>query len=409
MNRRFSSDRFSDFPIHVLLAVIFLSGIGILALYSIALNQPGTWYSHSYAKQLLFLILALSFTFLIYLIPLSRIYKSAYWLYSLSIIAICIPFFLPSVAGTHRWITFGGIQFQPSEYAKIFTVIAIARYLSDRKPESMKFTYILPAMALAIIPTAIVAKQPDLGTAIIIIAPLFPLLFWSGAKLIHLFLFLGPVVSILTAFHSVSFTIWGILLLGIIYLLKPSIFNGAILYFSNLFLGLLSPKVWSLLKPYQQDRILTFLNPEKDPLGAAYQIIQSQTAIGSGGLFGKGLGQGTQTHLKFLPVQESDFILSVIGEELGFIIVAMVLVVFAWLILRTIRKGYQSKDRFTGMVLLGFSIIILAHVFVNTAMTVGMIPVKGLPLPFISYGGSFLLSTYMMMGFILQSEQSIQT
>jgi len=296
------------------------------------------------------------------------------------------------------------MQFQPSEFAKIITVVAVARYLSDRKPDSMQISALIPAMALVLLPTAIVAKQPDLGTAIIIFAPLFPLLFWSGARPYHLFLFIGPAVSILTAFHSVSFTIWGIMLLVIIYLSKPTILTGVVLYFSNIFLGLLSPYIWSLLKPYQQNRILTFLNPEKDPLGAAYQIIQSQTAVGSGGLFGKGFGQGTQTHLKFLPVQESDFILSVIGEELGFITVAMILIVFAWFILRTIRKSYESKDRFTGLVLFGFSTIFLAHVFVNAAMTVGMIPVKGLPFPFISYGGSFLLSSYMMVGFILKSE-----
>lgn len=394
----------SNFPLHVFLAILFLVGIGLAALYSIGTNQPGLWYQHSYAKQILFLFLALSLALTVFLIPLSRIHKYAYGVYGLAVLGILIPYLLPTLAGTHRWISWAGMQIQPAEFAKIATVVVVARYLSDRKPEALNIPALIPAMVLVLIPTVIVAKQPDLGTAIIIFASLFPMLFWGGARPYHLFLFIGPVVSILTAFHSVSFAIWGILLLVIIYLSRPTIITGVALYFSNLFLGLLSPYFWSLLKPYQQERILTFLNPEKDPLGAAYQIIQSQTAIGAGGLFGKGLGQGTQTHLKFLPVQETDFILSVIGEELGFITIAAVLIVFTWIILRTIRKSYESKDRFTSLILFGFSIILLSHVFVNTAMTVGLIPVKGLPLPFISYGGSFLLSSFMMVGFILSAD-----
>lgn len=157
-----------------------------------------------------------------------------------------------------------------------------------------------------------------------------------------------------------------------------------------------------MLNPYQQNRVLTFIYPEKDPLGAAYQIIQSKTAIGSGGLFGKGWGAGTQTHLKFLPVQESDFILSVIGEELGFVAIVIVLFTFGYLISHIIRGSFLSKDKFSSLVLIGLASILLAHVFVNTAMTVGLIPVKGLPLPFISAGGTFLLSSYLMIGLVMR-------
>ena len=157
-----------------------------------------------------------------------------------------------------------------------------------------------------------------------------------------------------------------------------------------------------MLNTYQQNRVLTFIYPEKDPLGAAYQIIQSKTAIGSGGLFGKGWGDGTQTHLKFLPVQESDFILSVIGEELGFIIIAVILITFGYLFNSIIRNSFLSKDRFSSLILIGIGTILLAHVFVNTAMTVGLIPVKGLPLPFISAGGTFLITSYLMVGLIMR-------
>ena len=155
------------------------------------------------------------------------------------------------------------------------------------------------------------------------------------------------------------------------------------------------------MSAYQQGRIISFLNPVKDPLGVAYQVIESKTGIGSGGIFGKGLGEGTQTHLKFLPVQESDFILSVMGEEMGFVMVSTILLLMGYLVIQVLRKAFLSKDRFSSLSLIGFASILLAHAFINTAMTVGLIPVKGLPFPFISAGGSFLITSYMMVGLIV--------
>lgn len=163
----------------------------------------------------------------------------------------------------------------------------------------------------------------------------------------------------------------------------------------------MAPVFWNILLPYQQKRILTLFNPELDPLGAAYQIIQSQTAIGSGGFFGKGWMQGTQTQLKFLPVQETDFILSVVGEEFGFIVILAIFLFYVFIIYKIIQFAYIVKDRFTSIILIGIASILLAQVFVNAAMTVGIIPVKGLPLPFLSYGGSFLISSFMMIGVVL--------
>ena len=151
------------------------------------------------------------------------------------------------------------------------------------------------------------------------------------------------------AFHNLAFTIWAIVLGVTIFVARSKTIMSFGLFFGNIFIGLLSPFLWNSLTSYQQNRILTFINPEKDPLGAAYQIIQSKTAIGSGGLFGKGWGDGTQTHLKFLPVQESDFILSVIGEELGFITISVILIVFGYLIVQIMKQSYLSKDRFPAL------------------------------------------------------------
>ena len=261
-------------------------------------------------------------------------------------------------------------------------------------------SFIVPILII-LLPAFIVFSQPDLGTAIIMIAPILPILFWVKARPFHLFLLVAPIFSVLTAFHNISFTLWGIVLLAIILLSKPKIWEGVAVFFGNIFLGLLAPIFWNILQPYQQKRILTLFNPDLDPLGAAYQIIQSQTAIGSGGLFGKGWMLGTQTQLKFLPVQESDFILSVIGEEFGFVAILTIFLLYAFILYKIIQFAFIVKDRFTSIVLIGIASIILAQVFVNSAMTVGLIPVKGLPLPFISYGGSFLVSSFMMMGIVL--------
>ena len=217
----------------------------------------------------------------------------------------------------------------------------------------------------------------------------------------HLFLIIAPLLSIFSAFNVAVFSIWAFSLAIIIYISKPKLIHGIGIYFSNIFLGLIFPLVWNSLRPYQQNRVLTFINPEIDPLGAGYHIIQSKTALGSGGFLGKGWGEGTQTHLKFLPVQESDFIVSAIGEELGFVALFFMVSLFLWLIYKILRLALNTNDRFSGLILIGIASIFMAHVFVNSAMASGLMPVKGLPLPFISYGGSFLVSSFMMLGIIL--------
>ena len=394
---------FSELPFKIIWSVLFLTFIGLITLYSISQHHQGPMLLNPFKKQLLFLIPALLICFLIICIPRYSIHKYSYAFYFIGIIIVVLPFFNTSHAGTYRWLDFGlPFTIQPSEFAKVFTVIALARYLSDNTLRMKRFTSIIIPIFFAFIPTFIVMYQPDLGTSIVMMAPVLPMLYWAGAKPFYLFLILAPVLSMLTAFNSLVFTLWAIILGGVIFFSRTRMVMSLFLFFGNIFLGLLSPLMWNSLSTYQQNRILTFINPEKDPLGAAYQIIQSKTAIGSGGLFGKGWGAGTQTHLKFLPVQESDFILSVIGEEMGFSMILLILYVVGYLITQIVKKSYNSKDRFSSLALIGIATIVLAHVFVNTAMTVGLIPVKGLPFPLISAGGSFLISTYIMIGLVLK-------
>ena len=398
----FKKSILNDAPWKILLSVILLSFIGLVALNSIS-HQNTSIIQNPFYKQLFFLFLALFSFMFSFFTPKYIIHKYAYIIYGIGVIMVILPFFGNPHAGTYRWLNIGlPFNFQPSEFAKIFSVIALSRYLSDNNIKIQNFKSILLPIFIALFPAVIVLNQPDLGTCLVMFSIIFPMLYWAGARPFYLFLLIAPVLSILSAFNVFIFSIWAILIAVVIFYARTKIIAGVSYFFGNIFFGLFARPIWDMLNPYQQNRVLTFIYPEKDPLGAAYQIIQSKTAIGSGGLLGKGWGQGTQTHLKFLPVQESDFILSVIGEELGFIVILIILFTFGYLINSIIRNSYLSKDKFSSLILIGLGSILLAHVFVNTAMTVGLIPVKGLPLPFISAGGTFLLTSYLMIGLIMR-------
>ena len=394
---------FKDVPTKLIWSALSLSFIGLIILKSISNHHPDGLIYTPFFKQLIILMPAVSILLFVIFLPRYSIHKYSYILFFLGIVIVILPFFGSAHAKTYRWLNIGlpfGIQ--TSEFAKVFTALALARYLSDHTLKMKKISSIIIPVLITLLPTLIVMNQPDLGTSIVMMAPLLPMLYWAGARPFYLFLMMAPIFSMLTAFHTLSFTFWAFILGAVIIIARPTLFLSVFLFFGNIFLGLLSPFAWNALSPYQQNRILTFLNPEKDPLGVAYQIIQSKTAIGSGGLFGKGWGQGTQTHLKFLPVQESDFILSVIGEELGFVAIAMVLLMIGYFIMQIIKFAFLSKDRFSSLVLIGIATIFISHVFINTAMTVGLIPVKGLPFPFISAGGSFLITSFLMTGIVLK-------
>ena len=385
----------------ILINVFGLLFIGLMSLYSISVLQKENL-SNAFFKQLLFLGPAIILMIIMTVLAKRVIHKYIYALYGLIIVLVMLPFIGQETAGTYRWINLGlSFGFQPSEIAKWVIVITLARYLSDNNLQVRKFSSNILPFVIAIIPTFIVLNQPDLGTAVVMMIPVIPMLYWVGARPYHIFLIVAPLFCILTAFNVVVFTIWTIIVGLIIYKSMDKLWTGVTIFFFNIFLGLMFPLFWNFLRPFQRNRILTFLNPELDPLGAGYHIIQSKTALGSGGFWGKGLGEGTQTQLKFLPVQESDFIVSVIGEELGMISLVIMLFLFCWLIIKMINLSYSALDRFSGLIIIGIASIFLAHVFINCSMAAGLMPVKGLPLPFISYGGSFLFSSFMMIGLIL--------
>ena len=388
-------------PTIILIPVFILLLLGLFSLLSIATLQNQAP-PNAFSKQLFFLIPSFIMLFVMSVLSKRLIHKYIYVFYILVVFAVILPFFGDKVSGTYRWINFGlPFDIQPSEIAKWIIVLVLARYLSDHNLQMTHFSSNLFPLLIALIPTIIVLNQPDLGTAFVMMSSVLPMLYWIGARPFHLFMIVAPLLSILLAFNVSVFYFWAFFLAIVIFLSKPKLIYGLGLYFGNIFLGLIFPLVWNSLRPYQQNRVLTYINPEIDPLGAGYHIIQSKTALGSGGLFGKGWGQGTQTHLKFLPVQESDFIVSAIGEELGFIFLLLMILLFFFFIYKILRLAINASDRFSGLILIGLASIFMAHIFINSAMASGLMPVKGLPLPFISYGGSFLVSSFMMIGMIL--------
>ena len=371
----------------------------LVTLYSIS-DDPLSFNS-SFYRQCIFLIFSSIVFFVIKNIPIKIIHDNSTLIFIGTLILCIIPFFLPRVEYTYRWIDLGFFYIQPSEYLKCATVIVVAKYLSNHQLEVKdNFVIIIPSL-LTLLSASIVLNQPDLGTAVIIFAPLLPMLLWAGVRNFTIFLMIAPIITILAASNIISFTIWAFIMLCFFLTFQASIVTKSILYFAIIFTGLLTPFLWNNLADYQKQRILTFLNPDLDPMGSAYHIIQSITAIGSGGLFGKGWGAGSQTQLKFLPVQESDFILSVIAEEFGFFGISFVMLLCFLLIKTPLDIAFRSSDYFSSLVVVGLASILLSHIFINSAMTIGLMPVKGLPIPFISAGGSFLLSCFIMIGLVV--------
>ena len=381
------------------LIVSSLITFGLITLFSIS-TDPLTINS-SFMRQLIFIIFSLFIFLILNQINIKTIHDNSTLIYIFSFLLCFVPFFLTPVENTYRWIDFGFFYIQPGEYLKCATIILIAKYLSNHQLEVKEGYIVIIPILIALISSFLVLNQPDLGTAVIIFAPVLPMLLWAGVSGFTLFLLIAPVITIIAASNNMIFNIWGVLMFIIFLAFQGSLLKRIVIYFANIFTGLLFPFFWNdFLNGYQRQRFIDFLNPDLDPMGSSYHIIQSITAIGSGGLFGKGWGQGSQTQLKFLPVQESDFILSVIAEEFGFFGIAIIMFLFFMLIKTLLDIAFKSSDYFSSLVIVGLTSILFSHIFVNSAMTIGLMPVKGLPTPFVSAGGSFMLLCFIILSLV---------
>ena len=381
------------------LIVSSLITFGLITLFSISTDPLSI--NSSFMRQLIFIIFSLLIFLILNQINIKTIHDNSTLIYIFSFILCFVPFFLAPVENTYRWIDFGFFYIQPGEYLKCATIILIAKYLSNHQLEVKEGYIVVIPILIALISSFLVLNQPDLGTAVIIFAPVLPMLLWAGVSGFTLFLLIAPVITIIAASNNMIFNIWGVLMFIIFLAFQGNLLKRIVIYFANIFTGLLFPFFWNdFLNGYQRQRFIDFLNPDLDPMGSSYHIIQSITAIGSGGLFGKGWGQGSQTQLKFLPVQESDFILSVIAEEFGFFGIAVIMFLFFMLIKTLLDIAFKSSDYFSSLVIVGLTSILFSHIFVNSAMTIGLMPVKGLPTPFVSAGGSFMLLCFIILSLV---------
>ncbi len=388
-----------EYILRLYLIVSCLIVFGLITLYSIS-NDP-TSLNSTFFRQILFIFFSFFVFLVIQQINVKTVHDYSTLIYIGSFFLCFIPFFLTPVENTFRWIDLGFFYIQPGEYLKCATIILIAKYLSDHQLEVKESYIVIIPLSIAVLSAFLVLNQPDLGTAVIIFAPVLPMLLWAGVNTFIIFLLIAPLLTVIAASNFMIFNIWAIIMFIIFMIFQGSLIKRIFLYFANIFTGLLFPFFWNdFLNGYQRQRFLDFLNPDLDPMGSSYHIIQSITAIGSGGLFGKGWGQGSQTQLKFLPVQESDFILSVIAEEFGFIGIAIIMVLFFMLIKTLLDLAFKATDYFSSLVIIGLTSILFSHIFVNSAMTIGLMPVKGLPTPFVSAGGSFMLLCFIILALV---------
>ncbi len=306
-----------------------------------------------------------------------------------------------------RWLTLGTIRFQPSEFMKITTILTLARYMSFKKNRPTTYKKCIIPFIIVLVPMVLIYNQPDLGTSLVFFAMIIPMIYWAGLDTLRMFFLIAPLLSaILTApflpfFNWAYWVIFMFILLAALYYSRFYYISMGFILFTNILAGIATPVFFGKLKPYQQKRITSFINPEQDPLGTGWQIINSKIAIGSGGLFGKGIGEGRYTKLGFLPRSHTDFIFSVIGEETGFIGAIIVLMIIFFIIVRSIIIASEMKNPYMSIASIGIATVFTFHMFVNIGMVLGIMPVTGLPLPFLSYGGSACISNAIMIGLLL--------
>ena len=356
--------RFRDFD-WVLLG--FISLLSLVSVLEIRSATAMTKFHGFHQKQMLFLLVGMVVMFAVSVVDYHRLVEVANWVYGISIVsllAVITPHIGQKVLGARRWINFGhGVHFQPSEWVKLVLILAMARFLWGRAGEgkSLSWTDVGKAFALVGVPMLLVLKQPDLGTALTYLPILIVGMFLGGMR-----------------FKQAAIVVLSLALLG-----------GMVF------------ATGKRLKPYQQARINAFLNPDSDPKGSGYQIRQSLIAVGSGGLWGKGMNQGTQTQGDFLPIPYTDFIFAAFCEEHGFVGAVLVLLLYFLILIRLVQNAQTAADTPGALIIMGVAGVLLFQIAVNIGMCVGLMPVTGIPLPLLSYGGSSVIYTFLALGIVM--------
>jgi rod shape determining protein RodA len=381
----------------LLLLVIGLTCFGGIMIRSTELNQPVTDWTQHWIFGAIGTAIALGIARVSY----NNLLRWHWVTYGLTNgLLIAVDFLGNSAKGAQRWISIAGIQVQPSEFAKVGLIITLAAIL-HRRPANTLPTF-LSALAITAPPWFLVFIQPDLGTSLVFGAISLGMLYWANANPGWLILLASPIIAaILYSVNEPIWLVWAVVMGIVGWLTLPLRWVSSVLAIGvNIGSGLLGQVFWGILKPYQKDRLIVFLDPEKYPLGAGYHLIQSRIAIGAGEFWGQGLNQGTQTQLNFIPEQHTDFIFSSIGEELGFFGSICLLLTFLLVCWRLLQVARQAQNNFGSLLAIGVFAMISFQTIVNISMTIGIAPVTGIPLPWMSYGRSALITNFIALGLV---------
>lgn len=374
--------------------------IGVISVYSAVYDARA---SDIFQKQLIWVALGVITLVFVWTMPFRILQLISYPAYFASIALLLGVLLLgKTVSGSTSWFNLGVFRLQPAEFAKITTAFALAQYLQRSDVSLQNFRHLLIAAGIVFLPVALIMIQPDFGTSLIYVGMFFPVLYWGGASRFTLLSAVAPVVAAVAAlFGTTAFLVATVILGALLIITRENNLMVAVVFSLTVLVGISVQFIYDGMKPYQQKRIATFLDPSADPLGAGYNILQSKVAIGSGGFFGKGYLHGTQTQLNFIPEQWTDFIFCVPGEEFGFLGAVTVLGLSIALLLRGVSIASAVRNKHASFLAIALTGILASHIFINIGMAVGMMPVVGVPLPFLSYGGSFLLTSCLMVGLLL--------
>jgi len=357
---RFDRRLVLNFDWTLLILVVMICAIGVLNIFSAGHSFPGAKVNPFYVKQLQWILIGLFCMSVAFCIDYRVISQYAYILHGMAIFALIIVLFYGyATHGSQRWITLGSFSLQPSELVKLTLILALAKYFDDHKlDQGYELRELVIPLIFLLVPVFLILEQPDLGTGLILLIVSASIFLFVGIRLRSL----AYVVSLIV---------------------------------------LMMPVGWYFMRDYQRGRVLTFLNPERDPLGSGYHIIQSMIAVGSGGILGKGFLRGTQTQLQFLPEQQTDFVFSVFAEEWGFLGGGILIILFMALILWSLKISLHSRNYLGTLIAFGLAALLFWEIFINIGMVLGIMPVVGIPLPFFSYGGSAIVSLLTCIGLLL--------
>lgn len=389
------------FDVTFFLVITMLVVIGIAGIYSSTMNNP--YAGNNFEKQLISWLVSIVAFFIVYSLPTKLLNTAAIPVYGFSILLLILVLLIGKTAGGAKsWIGIGTYSFQPMEFAKLATILGLAMFLSRPQTNLDSLKDIFIALLIGLGPVPLILLEPDLGSSFVFFGFVLILLFWKGISLFGLFVVLSPaLVSIAALFGMIYFLVAIIVVIALLFVFKKDLFSSGSILGLNIAAGFFVDHIYDILSPHQQKRIQSFIDPNADPLGSGYNAIQAQVAIGSGGLYGKGFLQGNQTQLQYIPEQWTDFIYCVIGEEFGFLGSIFLLTLFIILFLKILKIASMAKDEFLSLVIIGIFSVYFIHFTINIGMTIGILPIIGIPLPFVSYGGSSLLINFVMVGIIL--------